>query len=618
MTLTTKDSTPPKTLKEAKARGLSRYFTGAPCRRGHYSERNLDGQCMMCRPRIRKKNRLNSTGTPEQKQQETRRIDKLIGTKNRRKRALSDYRNGRDFKAWREKYFFDASEANRIIRFFENRLVHIEGELRGQPFLLEIWQKKLLRTAFGWRRRDDGCRKFRVLYLEIPRKNGKSALCSGIGLYLMYGDKEPGSKVVSAAASEDQARQVFDVAKDMITLSPKLSMRLKVFKGTVVHYATASNYKVVSAEGRTKHGKNLHGIVIDEVHAQEDRELYDVLHTSTGSRRQPMEVLITTAGFDKNSICWELREQAVAVLEGDSSDESFLGVVYCAEQDDDWKDEAVWYKANPNLGVSKKLGYMRQECDRAKAVPGYENTFKRLDLNIWTEQDSRWLPMDKWDACNASPKTLAALKGRKCYGGLDLASTQDIAAFVLAFPLVVKGVKKVFLLPYFFCPKEAVAKRTNQDKKQYAEWVKQGYMEETEGNTIDYAVLRKRINEAAELFDLQEVQYDRWNASQLVNELTQDGISMIPVTQSIATLTAPSKSLETRVVNRTLMHGGHKVLRWMAKNVATIQNADGEIRPSKKKSKEKIDGIVASIMAIDRLDRNSEGSQYDNRGLAAV
>lgn len=521
------------------------------------------------------------------------------------------------WKKTRRLYRFDRKAANRVVNYFHKRLVHIEGELAGKPLRLERWQRKLFRRLFGWVKRSDGTRRFRTLYLEVPRKNGKSTIASGLGLYLMHEDGEPGSRVVAAAADREQATIVFDVAKRMVEAAPKLSETLICFKRAIVDHSTASNFLVLSAEAKTKHGKNLHGIVLDEVHAQSNRELYDVLHTSQSARRQPMEVLITTAGFDRNSICYELHEYSEKVNDGIIQDDSFLGVIYAAGPEDDWTKPETWYKANPNLGVSKKLEYMQKECERAKKTPGYENTFKRLDLNIWTEQDSRWLAIDVWDIGGTKKISEEELLGRECYAGLDLASTQDVTAFVLAFPFE-NGIVKV--LPYFWIPKDTAAERAKAHRVPYPEWIRDKFIMGTHGNRVDYDFIRLKILELCERFNVREVAYDRWNATQLAGQLEQDGLELIPIGMGFKQMTAPSKELERLVAESKLQHGGHPVLRWMAKNVAIEQNADGEIRPSKKKSNEKIDGIVALIMALDRVTRaaGDSGSAYEERGILSV
>lgn len=579
----------------ARQHGYARYWSGRPCKHGHDGLRSLFNQCCYCRKYIR-----GSKG------------------KAKRRKAAAPSDIIKRWKATRRKYRFDRKAANRVVNFFERRLVHIEGELAGKPFILERWQRKLLRTLFGWYRRFDGTRRFRTLYLEVPRKNGKSALASGLALYLTYVDREPGSRVVAAAADKEQAAIVHGVARKMVQASPsrQVSKRLKVYKQLIVDYETGSTFNVISADATTKHGKNLHGIVLDEVHAQANRELYDVLHTSKSARRQPMEILITTAGYDKNSICWELHEYADKVNTGIVEDDSFLGVIFAAGKEDDWTSPEVWKRANPNLGVSKKWEYMKEECLKAQRTPGYENTFKRLELNIWTEQDSRWLAIDVWDKCKTDGYPLEALAGRECYGGLDLANTIDIAAYVLTFPL---GGGRYQLLPFFYVPLDTAAQRERENGVPYETWIRQGLITGTPGNRIDYDFIHRDIVKTAETYNVVEIQFDRWNATQFAGNLENEGLTMIPMSQTFNTLDEPCRYLEKLVAESNLIHMNHPVLRWMARNVAIVQNADGKIRPHKQKSADKIDGVVASIMALDRARRYEDAkSPYEERGLSLI
>lgn len=597
---------PPPEIRSWEAAEAAGYVTfwGIDCKRKHGTLRNRSGQCVECRNLVRRVNRNGGD------------LDippPLATTAQRPVRA--GLKGVERWKYNRHKYRFDRKKANRVVNFFENRVHHVEGELAGRLFKLEPWQRKILRRVFGWYRRDDGTRRFRTLYLEVPRKNGKSALASGLALYLTYEDLEPGSRVISAASDKEQAAIVFDVSRRMVRASSKMQRRLKCFSRTIVDYHTGSAFTVVSADARTKHGKNLHGIVLDEVHAQVNRELYDVLHTSKSARRQPIEILITTAGYDKNSICYELHDYAEKIEQGVIEDDSFYGVIFAAGPEDDWRRAETWHKANPNLGVSKKLEYMRSECERAQKTPGYENTFKRLDLNIWTEQDSRWLAIETWDA-GKEEFDIEELKGRECYAGMDLASTQDVTAFVIAFPFP-EGLVKT--LVHFWIPKDTARERGKAHRVPYEDWIRDGFMMGTDGNRVDYDVIAKKILELSEIYDIREVAFDRWNATQLAGQLEGEGLVMMPMGQGFKAMNAPSKELERLVAEKKLRHSGHPVLRWMAKNVSIEQNAEGEIRPSKKKSSEKIDGIVALIMALDRVSRASgDVSVYEERGIQSV
>jgi site-specific DNA recombinase len=369
--------------------------------------------------------------------------------------------------------------------------------------------------------------------------------------------------------------------------------------------------KVISAEAYTKHGVNAHGVIIDELHAQPDRELVDVLTTSTGARRQPLIIYITTADFDRESICNEKYDYACKVRDGVIDDPAFLPVIYEAARDDDWTDPAVWAKANPNLGVSVSLEYLERECIRAKETPTYENTFKRLHLNMKTQQDVRWLSLENWDACNARIDE-AALTGRECYGGLDLSTTTDLSAFVLVFQESDGGIT---LLPKFWVPADNAHKREKRDRVPYETWARQGLIEMTPGNVIDYDRIRMRINELGQRFHIQELAIDPWNATQLSLQLQGDGFEVIQFGQGFKEMTAPTKEFEKLVISRKIRHGGNPVLRWMAGNVSAETDAAGNLKPSKKKSNERIDGIVAAIMALGRALQHGGIQTYSGSGI---
>ena len=511
-------------------------------------------------------------------------------------------------------YYFDRKEAQRVVNFFERRLTHAKGSTAGQKFILEKWERRILRILFGWRRKDNGLRKYRVLYLEIPRKNGKSTLGAGLALYMLDGDKEAGSEVISAAADADQAAIVFETAKEMVLADTILSDRIVTYRRSMAVHQTASSYKVISATPKTKHGTNLHAFLVDELHAQENRDLVDVLITSMAFRAQPIQAYFTTAGYDKNSICWEYHDYACKVRDGIIPDPTFLPVIYSIDPEkDEWTDEKTWAKANPNLGVTVRIDYLREQCEKAKLVPAYENTFKRLHLNIWTEQDSRWLPIEIWDACK-QPIKISDLRGHECIAGLDLASTEDITAAVLVFKMP-DGKFKV--LPYFWLPEETMKRRTKSDKVAYEEWARRGLIEVTKDKpTTDYDYVLKRFKELRKEFNIKEIVLDRWNADQLANKFLDENFEVIYHAMGMASMTAPTKRLNSLILNKDIEHDGNEVLRWMAKNVAIEQDAEGNIKPSKKKSREKIDGIVALIMGISRWLANTDfKSVYETRGV---
>ncbi|MGB7194897.1 MAG: terminase TerL endonuclease subunit [Collimonas pratensis] len=491
-------------------------------------------------------------------------------------------------------FWYDATAADRAVAFFEKCLTHTKGEWAGQPLVLSEWQaEKIIKPLFGWKRAD-GTRRYRTAYIQIPRKAGKSTLSAGIALYCLLADGEAGAEVYSAAADREQAAIVFEMAQQMADASAALRSRVRSYKRSIVVQSTASSYKVLSADAYTKHGLNASCIIFDELHAQPNRELWDVLTTSTGARRQPLTVAITTAGYDRHSICYELYSHACKVRDGILIDDAFLPVVYEAEKEDDWQKPATWYKAHPGLGTSVREEYLAAECLKAQQMPAYENTFRRLMLNQWTEQATRWLAMDAWDKC---AQALPDLTGMTCYAGLDLSTTTDISALVLAFGIG----STITLLPFFFVPEDGVKKRSERDRVPYDLWIKQGYIIATPGAVIDYDYIRAKLNALAEQYQIKEVAIDRWNAAQLSTQLSGDGFEMVGFGQGFASMSSPTKELEKRVLACEINHGGNPVLRWMASNVAVEMDAAGNTKPSKAKSTERIDGIVASVMAIGRL-----------------
>jgi len=524
-------------------------------------------------------------------------------------------------------YHYDTEAAERAVDFFRIFLRHVKGEWAGQPLKLSPWQAdEVIRPLFGWQR-PDGTRRYRTAYIEVPRKQGKSTLAAGIGLYLTFADGEPGAEIYSAASDRDQAAIVFDLARQMVDQSPQLRKRSSTYRRSIVVPISASVYKVLSAEAYSKHGLNAHGIIFDELHAQPSRDLWDVLTTSTGARRQPLVVAITTAGWDRNSICWEQHEYAERVRDGIIEDPTFLPVLYSAEGLD-WQSPEAWAKACPSLGVTVKLGYLAAECRKAQETPGFQNTFRRLYLNEWTQQADRWLNMTTWDECagTATPLEgplspleprvpLDSLQGRRCFAGLDLSSTTDISSFVLVFP----DGGHVDVLAWHWIPAESSERRAERDRVPFPVWIRQGHVEPTEGNVVDYDVLRERINALGKVYDIQEIAIDRWNSTQLQTQLIGDGFTVVPFGQGYASMSAPSKELEKLVVSRSLRHGGNPVLRWMASNVAIETDAAGNIKPSKAKSRERIDGIVALVMALGRMISHvGDASPYETRGLRVL
>ena len=524
--------------------------------------------------------------------------------------------------------WFDHERAGRAIDFVEECVRHVEGALAGQPFKLEPWQKAVVGNLFGWLRRDRKnrvVRRYREALIYVPRKNGKTPLAAAIALYVFFCDDEPGQQDYVAAADREQAGMLFRQAKGMVDLEPELSGRCRVYGGnasagqsrSIVREQDGSFLRVISADADSKHGGNSHLVLIDELHAQPNRDLVDVLQTSMASdnRKQPLLISITTADFQRHSICNEKHDYACKVRDGVIDDPTFLPVIFEAGRDDDWTDPAVWRKANPNLGVSVSEEYLERECTKARENPAYENTFRRLHLNQKTETDTRAVPMHLWDA-SALAVEAAELEGQPCFGGLDLSTTTDLSALVLLFR---QGEDGWAALPHFWAPREKARLRSRRDRVPYEVWAEQGYLTLTDGDVIDYDRIRADINALGQRFDIREIAADRWNATQILTQLQGDGFHVVAYGQGYQSMTAPTKELLALVTSRRLAHGGNPVLRWMASNLSTEQDAAGNLKPSKRKSTDRIDGMVALIMALGRAMLSpGTASVYDTQGLEVL
>lgn len=515
-------------------------------------------------------------------------------------------------------YWFDAEAAERPVRTIEAFCKHHKGEWAGKPLLLEEWQKRLIRIAFGWMR-PDGTRRFRILYIEVPRKNGKSEIGAALGLYLLVADHEPGAEIYSSATKKDQAKIVHDTAVAMVKASPELKKWVRSYRNNLHCVRLGSKFEPLGADSSTLDGLNPHGNIVDELHAHRDRGVWDVLDTAMGARRQPMTIAITTAGvYEPESIGWQQHEHAQKVLEGVIEDDAYCAYIAAAPEDADWTLPETWATANPNLGVSVKPDYLAEQCEKAKAQPSFLNTFLRLHLNRWTSQQDRWLAMEHWNACDQDLTPVEAaeresrLAGAVAFAGLDLASKVDIAAFVLALP---REDDVVELVCRFWVPEEKVVERSRRDRVPYDAWVREGWLTATPGNVIDYEFIRAEMNRLSGQYDLREVGFDPWNATQLATQLSEDGFTMVEVRQGFRSLSEPAKALEARIMAKQIRHAGHPVLRWMVSNVATREDPNGNIAPDKSASSEKIDGVVATIMAFSRLIVAPDfQSVYEERG----
>lgn len=512
---------------------------------------------------------------------------------------------------------YDKAKADRAVNFVEN-LCHTKGKWAGKRFWLLPWQEQLIRDIFGVVKAD-GTRQFRTAFVEICKKVGKSELAAAIALYLLYADNEPSAEVYSAAADRQQASIVFDVAKQMVEMSPALLRRSKIMGATkrIVNYNNAGYYQVLSAEVGGKHGFSVSGLVFDEIHTQPNRQLYDVLTKgSSDARANPLHFIITTAGTDRHSIAYELHTKAVDILEGRRVDPTFYPVVYCLKDDEDWADEANWYKVNPSLGYTVQIDRMRDAFREAQQNPADEVTFRWLRLNQWVSSTTAWIPDQIYMRGNQEIN-LAALEGRECYGGLDLSSTGDITAFVLMFPPG-DAEEKYIMLPFFWIPEETIPLRVKRNSVPYDIWHRQGHILATEGNVIHYDFIEHFIEELGEKYHILEIAFDRWGATQMVQNLEGMGFTVVPFGQGFKDMSAPTKEFYKLLMEGNIVHGGNPVMRWMAGNVVVDTDPAGNIKVTKARSKEKIDGIVAAIMALDRCIRNegkSRGSVYDERGI---
>lgn len=524
-----------------------------------------------------------------------------------------------------ETFVFVAALADRACHFFEWFLTHVEGEWAGRAFELEWWQRAIVRCVFGWVNERTGLRRYRSVFLFLPRKNGKSTLAAGLALYLLVADDEPGAQVYSAASDKEQATIVFTMAKKMVAQSAELTSRTTTFKSSIAHHESGSLYKVISSDAGTKHGYNAHGAVIDELHAHKNRDLFDVLTTSMGARREPLAVITTTAGYDRQSVCFEQYQYAVKVDRGEVVDPTYLPVLFEIKPGEDWQDERVWERVNPNLGITIKREFLRAEFAKAREVPRYEHTVRRLYLNEWTQQKTRWLSPALWKRNigeSRTPQWWRALRRRECYIGIDLSSTRDLTAMVMVFPNAERN--RFIVVPRFWLPGETAIERSRNDKVSYVQWINEGHITETEGSATDQSAIRLAVQRAGELYDVREVAVDRWEATRLIGELEDDGFVAFAHGQGFASMSEPSKALERCLLAQQIEHGGNPVLEWNATNAAVSTDPAGNIKPAKDRSADRIDGLVATVMALGRAmlvrDVKADQSVYkrQNRGIEVI
>lgn len=495
-------------------------------------------------------------------------------------------------------YWFDRESAQDAIDFFA-LCKHSKGkEWRGKPIELQPWQQFVVWNVFGWRRAD-GSRRFRYVYEEQARKQGKSTKVAGIALKLTGFDGEGGAEVYAAATKRKQAKIVFGEAQRMIKASPDLSAMFEVFAESIVFPFQESKFEPLGADTGGEHGLNVHGAIIDEVHAHKSRELIDILDTGTASRTNWLIWMITTAGTHPSGPAWDYRRHSEAVLGGSVKDEEFFAYIASLDPEDEWKEERNWIKANPNLGVSVSLDYLRAKFNRSQDSPVLVQAFRQLHLNQWVGSSKADISMDAWKRCGG-PIDIEKLRSRPCCAGLDMAAQFDLNAFCLCWPAT-RADPYWYYLWWFWAPEARERKRERLTRLTYDGWAKQGFIKITEGDVADYNVIQADIEDICRTYKVQEIGFDPYNATQLEQNLTKNGHKMILIRQGFGTLHAPTKMLDSNVVAGTVRHGDNPVAAWMASNVVYRRDTiNGSMMPHKEKSAGKIDGIAAAVMATGR------------------
>ncbi len=509
--------------------------------------------------------------------------------------------------------YFDKKAAMRAIHFIE-KLKHTKGEWAGQRFRLEPWQQFVLWNIFGWKNAD-GTRRFRYAYIEIARKNGKTALSAGIGLYMLFADGESRPEVYSAATVKDQAKICFSDAVEIVKATD-LKNYLTPYRNSIVYELKGGTMKPLSSDYGTHDGLNPSCGIIDEFHAHKDSGMFDVIKSAFGARRQPLMFVITTAGFNKSGACYAYRENVIKVLRGVNEDDSLFGIIYTLDDKSEWDDPKMWIKANPNLGVSLSADYLADQVKDAKNRPEAVRNVMTKNVDLWVDAERTWILDDVWQKCIGTTAP-ADLKGCACWGGLDLSNVSDITAYVLLF----HENDRFQLLPRFWVPEEKMLEKVRKENINYDKWVAEGYVTVTPGNVIDYDFVKADILRIVADYDLRTSAYDRWNSSQTIIDLQNEGMECNPFGQGYGSMSAPTKEFEKLVLTGKIEHFDNPVLRWMLASTLVKTDPAGNIKPDKEKSTQKIDGIVASIMALGEwmtAQADDESNPYENRGLLTL
>ena len=507
-------------------------------------------------------------------------------------------------------WYFDRKAAQRAISFIE-RLKHTKGQWAGLRFKLEPWQQFIIWNIFGWKMAD-GTRRFRYAYVEIARKNGKTALSAGIGLYMLFADGESRPEVYSAATVKDQARICFSDAVEIVKATD-LKNYLTPYRNSIVYELKGGMMKPLSSDYGTHDGLNPSCGIIDEFHAHKDSGMFDVIKSAFGARKQPLMFIITTAGFNKAGACYAYRDNVIKILRGINEDDTLFGIIYTMDSNEEWDNPQMWIKSNPNLGVSLFPNYLEDQVNDAKNRPEAVRNVMTKNVNLWVDAEKTWILDESWMKCVGTTE-IEDLRGCECWGGLDLSNVSDITAFVLIF----HENDKFQLLPFFWIPEEKMLEKIRKENINYDLWVKAGFVKVTSGNVLDYEFVKADILQITEMYDLQSSAYDRWNSSQTIIDLQNEGMDCNPFGQGYGSMSAPSKEFEKLVLSEKIEHFGNPVLRWMLSSTLIKTDLAGNIKPDKEKSVQKIDGIVASIMALGEwmtAQAEDDNDPYSKRGM---
>lgn len=517
---------------------------------------------------------------------------------------------------------FDPKAGMRVVEFF-GFLKHYKGKWAGQKFELSPWQAWITYVIFGWKKAD-GTRRFNYAYIEVAKKNGKTPWMAGLALYMLLGDGEAGSECYTAARTRDQASISFRDARTMASQSHDISSYLKIETHSITRRNEASVLRPLASDQDSMEGKNVHYGLIDEYHVHSDDGVLKSIKSATVNRTQPLVTIITTAGTNPNGPCYDYRKTVINILRGQLFDDTLFGIVYTLDEHDDHEDVELWVKSNPNLNVSVNADALMREYTQARNRPSELTNFLTKNLNVWTRGKKTWIKDELWMACVPDQFDYDGLRGKICYGGLDLAATNDITALTLVFPFREQSdVVRIKILRWMWVPEDIIGEKMLHAGIDYSVWVRSGHLLTTPGNTTDYRAIRAKLNELREMYDIQAVAYDRYNSSQLVIELMEDGLQMEKYSMSITDMNVPTKEFERLVSLKLLEHDGDPVLRWMLGNVNIYTNSNGDIRPDKSKSSEKIDGIVSTIIGLgqyltDRRENVNARSVYEDRGIITL